>query len=162
MTDQWTKEWLAHPSANWTKCFYSRPDLRKAKFVYKLARLELGRFARIITGHNNLNDFQARIGYVPSATCRLCEDGPESFLHLLKECPSLWELRREIFLDDLPTDNMRWSVRKLLEFSFHSKINDLLEGTWIQNDGTTDHNMDPHFPESSSTSPSEDSPEDHP
>ena len=42
-------------TANHSRSFYGGPNPSKAKFVdYKLARHELGRCIRIITGHNNL------------------------------------------------------------------------------------------------------------
>ena len=49
----WSSEWSASPQAQATKHFYFAPNKNKARYVYKLARLELGLFVRVITGHNN-------------------------------------------------------------------------------------------------------------
>ena len=116
--------------ANHAKGFYSGPNPNKAKFVYKLARLELGRFVRIITGHNNLNFFQAKLGLTISPTCWFCEMGNETLTHLLGDCPVFTEFGTEIFLDKYPTLDMSWSVRDLLCFSYHPRINEAFEGSW--------------------------------
>ena len=75
----WSTEWTQHKEAQHTKGFYFSPNPAKVKFVYKLARLELGRFIRIITGHNNLNFFQNKLGLAATVTCRLCLNGKETF-----------------------------------------------------------------------------------
>ena len=94
--EEWTNEWQGQEGANHTKSFYSKPDPHKARFVYKLASLELGRFVRIITGHNNLNFFQHKIDYAPSPECRLCHEGYETLTHLLRDCPATELSRREV------------------------------------------------------------------
>ena len=126
----WGKEWTEWRSANHSKSFYSGPNKNKAKYVYKLARLELGRFARIITGHNNLGFFQAKLGLADNPMCRFCEEGYETIMHLLNECPRFMSHRRDIFRDDIPTNDMTWSVRKLLDFSYIPGINEAYEGSW--------------------------------
>ena len=102
--------------------------------MYKLARLELGRFVRLVTGHNNLNWFQNRIGLWHSAECRFCGHNEETFVHLITECPSFWQTRRELFLDRTPQADMTWSVRALLDFTYVPCINDAFEGTWAHSD----------------------------
>ena len=118
----WTKQWTENPTALATKQFYLSPNPQKARYVYKLARLELGRFVRIITGHNNLNYFQTRIGLWGQKLCRFCEERDETFAHLLHDCPRFYASRTEIFKDDLPTSDMTWSVRKLIDFSYTPSI----------------------------------------
>ena len=98
----WTNEWQQTQVAKHTKAFYLSPNPSKAKYVYKLARLELGRFIRLISGHNNLNYFQTRIGLANSEQCRFCDTEEETFLHLLYDCPRFWMTRREMFADRLP------------------------------------------------------------
>ena len=131
---EWSKEWKATKGMNHAKTFYSHPDPIKAKYVYKLARLELGRFIRIISGHNNLRFFQTKIGLWNDNQCRLCGRGFETLKHLLHDCPYLEISRRDIFLDQLPTNDMKWSVRSLLEFSFVPCVNEAYEGTWAHGD----------------------------
>ena len=71
-------EWERYGEARHTRTFYLCPNPAKAKYVYKLARLELGRFVRVVTGHNNLSSFQNKLGLAPPASCRLCGEGDET------------------------------------------------------------------------------------
>ena len=121
---------MAHHSKN----FYSGPNPGKAKFVYKLARLELGRFARIITGHNNLNFFQNKIGLCATRECRFCEQHDETITHLTEVCPRFLTTRKEVLKSGGPAPDMKWSVRELLDFSYVPGINDAYEGTWASGD----------------------------
>ena len=123
----WQLEWHTNGIAQHTKGFYSGPHSGKAKFVYKLARLELGRFVRIVTGHNNLNFFQTKIGLWNNPLCRLCGEGNETISHFFL-CPRLRAGRQDIFLDKLPTADMSWSVRDLLHFSYIPEVNAAYEG----------------------------------
>ena len=134
----WQREWLSNAAAQHTKYFYYCASPVKAKFVYKLARLELSRFVRLISGHNNLNYFQHRIGLGPTARCRFCNANDEKFTHLIEDCPRFWATRREMFLDRPPCNDMKWSVRTLLEFSYLPGINEAFEGTWAHNDPPDD------------------------
>ena len=84
---EWQEEWTGSSMAHHSKSFYGGPSKTKARFVYKLARLELGRFVRIITGHNNLNFFQHKIGLHNSSKCRFCGQGDETITHFLVSCP---------------------------------------------------------------------------
>ena len=148
----WQKQWLDHNEAHHTKGFYIGPNSSKAKYVYKLARLELGRFVRIITGHNNLNYFQHKLGLAPNYGCRFCGNGNETITHLMATCPRFWEESGKQFANGLPTNDMRWSVRDLLDFSFTPRINEAFEGTWADRDGETVDNCltDPEGEESES------------
>ena len=134
MYEKWTQEWHNQAGMKHTKAFYYCPNKNKAKYVYKLARLELGRFIRLITGHNNLNYFQSRIGLWHSATCRLCGNSTETFLHFMYDCPRLHQARTDAFLGSLPSADMQWSVRGLLDFSYNPAINLAFEGTWAHGD----------------------------
>ena len=72
LLEEWTEEWTKQTGVHHARSFYGGPNPRKAKFVIKLARLELGRYVRVITGHNNLNFFQTKIGLANNPGCRLC------------------------------------------------------------------------------------------
>ena len=87
MYEKWTQQWQASISAQHSKYFYFSPNKSKARYVYKLARLELGRFIRIIIGYNNLNAFQFKLGLATSPACRFCNSEHETFLHLATDCP---------------------------------------------------------------------------
>ena len=140
--EEWSGEWRAHKIANHSKGFYGGPNPSKARFVYKLARLELGRFARIITGHNNLNFFQHKIGLYSTPICRFCGEGDETITHFLHACPRLLAARREIFLLTSPTSDMKWSVRDLLDFSYVPGINEAYEGSQANQDGPMNGGVD--------------------
>ena len=124
----WQTEWTNLKYANHSRSFYGGPNPGKARYVYKLARLELGRFVRIITGHNNLSFFQTKLGYQTNRSCRFCGTGDETISHLLNCCPRFINVRREILKDKQPMPDMRWSVRELLEFSYSPGINEAFEG----------------------------------
>ena len=132
--ETWQKEWETAPMANHTKSFYSGPSKSKARFVYKLARLGLGRFARIVTGHNNLYFFQTKLGLYGNPECRFCQQGDETITHFLKACLCFYNSRKNIFLDKLPGRDMSWSVRSLLNFSYSKGLNEAFEGTWASGD----------------------------
>ena len=127
---RWANCWQQAIGASHTKHFYFSPQKHKARYVYKLARLELGRFVRIVTGHNNLNSFQTKIGLFNNPCCRLCGSNCENFIHFINDCPPLRQRRTEIFLDQIPCNDMAWSVRMLLDFSYTPTIDDALTGTW--------------------------------
>ena len=128
--EEWRGEWTGKKFANHTKSFYACPNRGKAKFVYKLARLELGRLVRIITGHNNLNFFQNKLGLARDPSCRHCGEGNETVTHFLEKCPVFRQARVDILQDRIPNANMKWSVRQLLDFSYIPGINAAYEGSW--------------------------------
>ena len=132
--EDWTTTWQADPQAQHAKSFYLGPCPTKAKYVYRLARLELGRFVRLITGHNNLNYFQHKIGLSTESNCRFCGEAPELFTHLITDCPNWWRTQRDHFLDQPPGNDMQWSVRTLLEFSYIPRINEAFEGSHTHGD----------------------------
>ena len=138
----WATEWTTYTGAAHSKHFYLTPMPTKARYVYKLARLELGRFVRLITGHNNLNHFQTRIGLHNDQGCRLCMENREDFIHFATSCPRLHQTRIDHFMDSPPCADMRWSVRALLDFSYTPAVNAAFEGTWTRNDPTNRDNMD--------------------
>lgn len=131
---EWEQEWTSQSTAHHTRSFYSKPCPLKAKFVYKLARLELGRFLRIISGHNNLNFFQTKIGLWGDPRCRFCGGNNETVMHLVHSCPCFHTSRREIFTNGPPSGDLGWSVRELLSFSYIPAINSAFEGSWAHGD----------------------------
>ena len=132
--DRWTTAWQSLDMAQHSRSFYSGPDHNKARYVYKLARLELGRFVRLVTGHNNLNFFQTKIGLWHDPFCRFCGQGQETLTHMLFSCPCLSREASQIFPRDLPSADMSWSVRELLQFSYVPAINLAMEGSWAHAD----------------------------
>ena len=111
-----------------TKQFYSRPCKIKAKTVYRLNRMELSRFVRIIVGHNSLFYFRSRIDGDINPQCRFCLEEDETFFHFVTTCPRLRETRIDFWLDEIISDDMKWCPKKLLNFSYKSGVNAALEG----------------------------------
>ena len=131
---EWKKEWNTMKTANHARSFYAGPNPGKAKFVYKLARLELGRLVRIVTGHNNLRFFQTKLGLTKTPICRFCGEGNETITHIMVHCPRFMTLRNDMFGDQIPDSRMTWSVRGLLDFSYNPGINEAFEGDWKASD----------------------------
>lgn len=66
--------------------------------LLKLESTELKQLTRLVTGHNNLNNFQNKINRNISPYCRLCEEQVnETPTHLLCSCPKLAQLRMNEF-----------------------------------------------------------------
>ena len=123
----WHNIWQEYPAARMTKYFFPRTDKLKSKQAMKLSRLQLGRFIRIITGHNQLRYYQSKITPTLSPLCRFCSEKVETFHHFVFECPSLFFSRRQIFLDTPPDTDMHWVVQEVLDFSYLQHINVLLD-----------------------------------
>ena len=126
----WRQEWQDQHSANHARTFYGGPDPVKARYVFKLSRSELGRLVRIVTGHNNLNFFQNKIGLWHDPFCRFCARGPETITHLLHDCPRFSLTARNVFSRGLPSSTASWSVREFLLFSYTADIDLAMEGSW--------------------------------
>ena len=134
--DEWTTEWNAQNGVHHARSFYKGPDASKARFVYNLARLELGRFVRIISGHNNLHFFQTKLGLWSDPSCRFCGTGQETIRHLLDDCPCF--LQEQSTFTATAAGEEEWSVRALLNFTYTPSINQAFEGTWLHSDPPDD------------------------
>ena len=110
------------------KQFYAAPDRNKAKYVIKLNRIELSRFIKLISGHNGLFYFKHQIDKEINSICRFCLMEEETFFHLATSCPKFWQSRRDIFLDEEVSDDMKWSVRNLLLLSNIGGIREAIDG----------------------------------
>ena len=151
---EWTDEWRSRNVAQHTKGFYDGPSSNKAVGAYSLARLELGRLVRIITGHDNLNFFQTKIGLWGDPRCRFCGDDHETVNHLITSCPSFFHTSREHFPRRYPDPSKTWSIRRLLDFFYTPSINRAMEGTWAHGNplNVSQAPSDGHRPGSSSSS----------
>ena len=58
--------------------------------------------------------------------CRLCEEAPETFIHLITECPRLAQQRQHIFLDNLPDGTLDWKIGKIKKFILTTTVYDML------------------------------------
>ena len=68
----------------------------------------------------------------------------ETLTHFMAVCPRLVTPQQDILLNQVPTADMTWSVRTLLDFSYHLRINETFEGTWADRDPLPDgsHSLD--------------------
>ena len=65
-----------------------------------------------LTEHIFLSKHQNRIGLAIAPECRLCEEEPETLIHLCTECPVLRKARQDIFLDNVPGPEGQWKTKK--------------------------------------------------
>ena len=126
---QWDDQWTSYPAARQTKQFYASQNKIKAKYVCKLNRNDLGRFVRIVTGHNLLAYHRHNMDQDFDPTCRLCGEERETFYHFATVCPRLHTSRTHAFLDTIVSDDMSWSAQSLIDFSYLPAINELLENS---------------------------------
>ena len=87
--------WERYPYARQTKFFYPECNKQLGKLAMELTRLQLGRFIRIITGHNNLLYHRSNIDPDIDPMCRFCREKQETFIHFFTDCPALWRDRQE-------------------------------------------------------------------
>jgi len=55
--------------------------------------------------------------------CRLCQEQAETFAHFITDCPVLRQRRIDFFQDKVITNDHKWPLRKLIEFSYTEPIN---------------------------------------
>ena len=127
LREQWDESWQNYSEARMSKKWYGNQDKYRAKDVCALSRLKLGRFIRIISGHNALRYYNYVLDETLPPNCRLCEMADETFHHLATECTETRRNRQEFFGDKNILENMDWKVEELLDFSYTDQINPLLD-----------------------------------
>ena len=123
----WNQRWELTPKHDATKHFWQQYNEAKARGKLNICRADLSLLVRAFTGQNFLLYHQSKIDTTISKFCRLCEEEEETFIHLIKECPSLELTRRDIFLDKRIGRDMEWSIRKVLEFAQYPVIFNMLK-----------------------------------
>ena len=126
----WTQSWQAYKAARQSKFFYTEPNPSIAKNILQYGRYKVGLIIRAITGHNALSYHRSKIDPENvSALCRFCtEIVPETFIHLITDCPRFYEHRLNNFLT-LPFDPPNtWSPEQLLAFIDHNEISSAFDG----------------------------------
>lgn len=88
-------------------------------------KLQLGRYIRAVTGHNNLLYHLHNIDNDISPICRFCLEDNEEFRHLIFDCPALW-FERHTINSQVPDHSTpeSWSPIQIVDFTFFPKIND--------------------------------------
>lgn len=130
--ENWKLQWTLYNDGRQSKQFYHLPDRNKAKYCYNLNRQELGRFIRIITGHNNLFYHRSNVDKTRSTSplCRFCYKVNETFFHFANDCPCFRLSRFHYFQSKTCFKNGKWSIRKLLDFSNIPSIASALGGNF--------------------------------
>ena len=118
--------WKDDPQYVHTKFFFPTAQTDQSKTLLKYSRAYVKLLGRAITGHNFLSKHQNRIGQPIALECRLCEEEPETFIHLLTKCPRLAQARQDIFLDNIPNSNSDWKMGKLKKFILTTVVYEML------------------------------------
>ena len=126
IVEEWNDEWCRDESCRMTKIFYPTVHKGKAKELCNLSRDKSRMLIEIITGQNNLNYIQNKING-QNNLCRLCEEEEETFDHFVKDCPCLWQERRDHFGLNHITNTHDWEINKLIKYSELQAINDALD-----------------------------------
>ena len=109
-----------------TKFFFPTVSLSNTHTLLQYSRSYLQLLCRAITGHNFLAKHQNRIGQPVAPECRLCEEAPETFIHLVTDCPRLRTARQDIFQDIIPNGTLDWRIGKLKKFILTTAIHEML------------------------------------
>ena len=124
--EEWNTRWQDDPQYVHTKFFLPTVSIKNAHSMLKYSRAYVQLLTRAITGHNFLSKHQNRIGQPVAPECRLCEEAPETFIHLITECPRLDQHRQDIFLDNVPDGTLNWKMGKIKKFTLTSTVYDML------------------------------------
>ena len=99
--------------------------------------MQIGRYIRAVSGHNNLLYHLHNIDNNISELCRFCLEGREEFHHLATDCPPLWWERHEISSQD--TTSAKWTPQQILDFTMIPKINEAFAKPLYVMEGNRDH-----------------------
>ena len=88
-------------------------------------KLQLGRYIRAVTGHNNLLYHLHNIDNDISPGCRFCLTDREEFHHLAFDCPALW-LERQTICSQNPDHCVpqEWTPEQIRDFTLFPKIDE--------------------------------------
>ena len=124
--EEWNTQWLDDPQYVHTKLFFPTVSLSNTHTLLQYSRSYVQLLSRAITGHNFLSKHQNCIGQPVAPECRLCEEAPETFIHLLTECPRLLAPRQDIFQDNIPCGSLNWKIGKLKKFILTTTVYEML------------------------------------
>ena len=103
-----------------SKLFYKSPSPHRARTAMSWQRLQLGRYIRAITSHNNhLYHLHNMYSFI-SPICRFCNKDNEEFYHLAYLWPALWHERQQI--NALEKDHYDWTMEQIVEFTLIPRI----------------------------------------
>ena len=122
---RWNKEWNLCPKGRQTKLYHPVRDHGKSNKLIQWSRLKLGRYIRVVTGHNNLLYHLHNMDSSISPVCRFCLQSNEEFYHLANDCPPLWWERHLISAQD-PEHVDNWTIDQIISFAYLPSINQAL------------------------------------
>lgn len=101
------KEWLKQPKLEYSKTMLTRRDPKRSRDLTRLNRKDLRVATGMLTGAGLLNHHLFQMGKKTDDRCRHCNSSPESFTHLLIDCPYQWMsfCRMACFNTPYPTQN---------------------------------------------------------
>jgi hypothetical protein len=112
-----TKEWLSGNHLSYWNLVSG--CLNVARFLRNLPKTKLGVLIGLLPGHVRLNIHLHRISLLSDLTCAACGTEEKSALHLICMCPTLANLRTQIFGKPIlsPTEYEGMSVGSFVQFA---------------------------------------------
>ena len=105
---EWELRWTADNAYRMIKKIFPKPHCTKSKEILHLKRTEIKTLVEVISGQNNLNYMNNKI-YGTDDLCRFCEEGEETFDHLINECPCFYLDRCDLIKDQLIINSLDWN-----------------------------------------------------
>jgi hypothetical protein len=124
MRQEWTNRWKKSKSCRQTRYWFPERNPRQSVNLLKHGRITLGLLVQFMTGFNWLSYHQSHIEKREPPPCSLCGTGREETIHLVSECPALWDTRTEIFEDYQPRKT--WTISQLNRFTKDHRVFRLL------------------------------------
>jgi ribonuclease HI len=115
----WQQRWDNQPPEKYihSKVFIQSIEATKYKFNYILkqnSRAFVGKLTQVLTGHCNLNYSLNKSNHSIDPECRKCHKGPETPAHLIQECETLANHRRDTFDGfDILTPAFDWTIHQI-------------------------------------------------
>ena len=114
--NEWGTSWRLYDKARQTKQFFPSTGHGKATGLLKLNRRSLSRIISATTGHGPFGYFQNLLDPEINPLCRFCGEVPETFFHLITDCPAFLDTRAACFGYYEVSEVKDWSVASLGQF----------------------------------------------
>ena len=105
-----------------SKLYHGSIDKSVSSSVISWNKLQLGRYIRAVTGHNNL---LYHLHNIDNSISPICLDAREEFHHLANDCPALWLERQTINAQNQEHCTPEtWTPLQVVNFTYFPKINE--------------------------------------